>query len=171
MNIVICGKSGSGKTKTRELLTEYLRYEKIITCTNRPKRQAEVDGVDYNFKDYDFSKDDGFILKNNLCGHTYGLEKSKLDNVSNGVIIVDPSGLKELQETCPFEFVSFMLMCDKEKRMQRCLSRGDSIQDFEKRSNDENTLFYETIPDYYILNYSDNPWNCVESLLMCLKEC
>ena len=46
--IILVGKSCSGKdTVTKELIK--MGYHKIVTCTTRPPRPGEVDGVDYHF--------------------------------------------------------------------------------------------------------------------------
>ena len=46
--IILVGKSCSGKdTIVKEL--EKMGYNKIVTCTTRPPRPGEIDGVDYHF--------------------------------------------------------------------------------------------------------------------------
>ena len=46
--IILVGKSCSGKdTVAKELIK--MGYHKIVTCTTRPPRPNEIDGVDYHF--------------------------------------------------------------------------------------------------------------------------
>ena len=47
--VVLFGKSGAGKDTTLKEICKDSDFNKIITCTTRPKRDYEVDGVDYNF--------------------------------------------------------------------------------------------------------------------------
>ncbi len=48
--LVITGASGAGKDEmTKKLCQINSKRRRIVTYTNRPKREGEVDGVDYNF--------------------------------------------------------------------------------------------------------------------------
>lgn len=47
MNIVLVGKTGSGKSSICDWLTENLRYDKLRSYTTRPKREGETD--EYHF--------------------------------------------------------------------------------------------------------------------------
>jgi guanylate kinase len=48
--VVITGASGAGKDETTKKLCQLnCNRRRIVTFTNRPKRDNEVDGVDYNF--------------------------------------------------------------------------------------------------------------------------
>lgn len=49
--IALIGKAGSGKdTILKEILKqEPIKYNEIISCTTRPKREGEIDGVNYYF--------------------------------------------------------------------------------------------------------------------------
>ena len=48
VNVVIVGAMASGKTT---MLKEFINrgYNPVISCTTRPKRRGEKDGVDYHF--------------------------------------------------------------------------------------------------------------------------
>jgi guanylate kinase len=47
--IVVSGPSGSGKDVVAQEFIKGTDIKRIVTYTNRPKREGEVDGVDYNF--------------------------------------------------------------------------------------------------------------------------
>ena len=92
MNIVLLGKTGSGKSAICDWLVDNLRYDKIVTYTTRPKRDGEVDGEDYNFvseKEFD-TKD--LVLVTSIYGNRYGTKREDLIDADNKVIIVDPDG-------------------------------------------------------------------------------
>ena len=48
--IGICGKAGSGKdTIMRKVVDKNPFLHEMVSCTTRPKREGEVDGVNYHF--------------------------------------------------------------------------------------------------------------------------
>jgi len=47
--VALFGESGAGKDTTLKAVCENTDFNKIITCTTRPKRDYEVDGIDYHF--------------------------------------------------------------------------------------------------------------------------
>ena len=56
--IALMGESGAGKdTLLKEMLIQYPELNKIITSTSRPRREKEVDGVNYfYYTDEEFIK-------------------------------------------------------------------------------------------------------------------
>ena len=50
--LVFVGESGSGKTTLiTEIINKYPgQFKKVVTCTSRPGRIGEIDGVDYYFE-------------------------------------------------------------------------------------------------------------------------
>ena len=60
MLVLICGKSGTGKTAVSKLLQDKYHWRRITTCTTRPKRQNETN--EYIFMDNDVF--DVFVKKN-----------------------------------------------------------------------------------------------------------
>ena len=46
--LVLCGKSGSGKTTTAMILQRKLGLKRVVTYTTRQKRKGEKDGIDYH---------------------------------------------------------------------------------------------------------------------------
>ena len=57
----ICGKSAAGKDTLTNRVSKKLKIPKVISCTTRPKRKNEIDGVDYKFINSQTMKE----LKNN----------------------------------------------------------------------------------------------------------
>lgn len=86
--IVISAPSGGGKTTLCEqLLAARPGITRVITCTTRPPRPGERDGVDYHFIDeMTFAKRlaaDEFIEHATVYGHRYGVLKVELLNKLN----------------------------------------------------------------------------------------
>ena len=100
--IAIVGKAGSGKnTIVDQVVKTYPdKFNKIISCTTRPPRENEKDGVDYHFvsKDYFFKK----IYNKEVMEYTsfnnwqYGtMIDSYLDDKIN-IGIFNPEGVRTL---------------------------------------------------------------------------
>ncbi len=131
--LILIGASASGKTEIAKLLIKEYGFEKLVTTTTRPKRVGEVDGVDYNF----VTPDEFFELKENDAffewviynENYYGTpKKSKINNV----LIVDPIGANNIfKHSDGHMFI--LLETDEEIRRTRMGSRGDSLDDIEKR--------------------------------------
>jgi guanylate kinase len=49
MLIAIYGKSGVGKSTMLNYINSKTKYKKIVTYTTRPRRDNEINGVDYHF--------------------------------------------------------------------------------------------------------------------------
>lgn len=48
--IALCGKAGTGKSfLLKKILSVQPDYNKIVSCTTRPKREKETEGIDYYF--------------------------------------------------------------------------------------------------------------------------
>src|SRR5437879_4951068 len=81
--IVISAPSGGGKTTLcHQLLLERKDMTRAVTCTTRPPREGEQDGVDYYFLSADsFLKRvhaGNFLEHATVYGHSYGILKSEV---------------------------------------------------------------------------------------------
>lgn len=140
--IVLCGKTATGKNVTREALTK-LGYHPIVTCTTREKREGEIDGIDYDFvSEEEFKKMDSegqFFettsykdANNNILFYgTY--TKSLMDN--NGVLIVNPEGLKKLRKLKTINSTTFLLISDEANIWNRLRQRGSDAEESRRRLN------------------------------------
>ena len=83
--IVISAPSGGGKTTLcKQLLAANPGMVRAVTCTTRPPREGEEDGVDYYFLDASsFLKRvqaGNFLEHATVFGHSYGVLKSEVLN-------------------------------------------------------------------------------------------
>lgn len=157
MNYVIIGKSGSGKSKIVDVLTENFKFNKIVTNTTRPIREGEKQGVDYNFiskEEFDRMLENDefaeyFVAGNGWC---YGTSKSDLEG-DNKLIILTPSGLRQLQEK-DIKFKSIYVVASDKKRYIRQIMRGDDIKEIARRSETDKVDFdgIEDEVDYIVYN-------------------
>jgi len=105
--ILVSAPSGAGKTTLCDLLLEVLpQLTRAITCTTRPPRPGEKDGVDYHF----FSAEEflkrlhagNFLEHATVYGNSYGILKSellgKLRDGKDVLLNVDVQGAATIRE-------------------------------------------------------------------------
>lgn len=139
--LVLCGYSGSGKdTLQKELINR--GYEKIITYTTRPMRDGETNDKDYHFisqKKFNKLKEEGFFAETasynasfGFCSYGSAKEDYEDNNDNKKIIILNPYGLKALQEQ-NIPHYSVYLDVDKNLLQKRLKGRGDSKEEILRR--------------------------------------
>ena len=160
--IILVGKSCSGKNAIQSELTKDGKYKRVVTYTTRPMRDGEKDGVDYHFiSSYEFfSKQfEGFFVEttkyNVAAGETwfYGTSKECF-NDENGVLIMNPDGLRAIEAHPNLDYTSFYIICDKKTLKKRLKKRGDNPKEAKRRLKADKKDFknMEAWCDYTIMN-------------------
>lgn len=97
--LLLSAPSGAGKTTVcRRLLSDNRDLTRIVTCTTRPPRQGETNGVDYHFlSPEEFqAKADAFLESAEVHGHRYGTLKSgvlqKMKGGRDALLNIDVQG-------------------------------------------------------------------------------
>ena len=138
--IAILGESGSGKSTLLNKLTEHSpsRFKKVIYYTTRPKRQYEIDCIDYVFVDRDIflrlNEDNFFATKTTFKNWKYGIAKE--DITSNNpipVCVVNPTEMRELKRN-GVDIFSVYLKVDRRSRIKKLIDRGDDIDEAYRRN-------------------------------------
>ena len=141
--LVLIGKSGSGKTTIEDIMIHRYNMVRAISHTTRPKRENDVEGVNYFFvsnEEMQRMYEQGELAERiDYIGNVYALckEQCKTDKV----VVVAPEGLKQLLEKDDLDVFSVYLdvtMCVRKSRM---LARGDSDEDVEKRIKNDDAIF------------------------------
>lgn len=147
MKIILIGKSCAGKTQFSHLLKEKgLRI--AITCTSRPKRPSEENGVDYHFLEREeFLKQltvGNFLEHDEFNGWLYGLPKEEFEN--SDLVIVTPRGLKAIIEAYGRENIMVVYLdTETAVRLDRSAKRGDDPKEVLRRYGTDEKDFREFI--------------------------
>lgn len=126
--IALIGKSGAGKdTILKSIVSRYCGINEIISCTTRPPREKEVDGINYYF----ISKEE-FLAKvlngemleatvfNDWCYGT-SLDSLKEDTINIGVF--SPAGIEALLDNPIIDLKVFYIQVSDKTRLIRQLNR------------------------------------------------
>ena len=162
--LVLSSPSGAGKTTLSRLLLEHDRdIELSISCTTRPKRPAETDGVDYHFVDHHHFRElierEALLESAKVFDHYYGTPRAPVDAaLSSGrdmLFDIDWQGTQQLTERARDDLVSvFILPPSTHELEQRLKSRAqDSAEVVARRmakAADEMSHWAEY--DYIVVN-------------------
>ncbi len=128
--IALVGASATGKSTVERILQEEHGYNRCVSHTTRPKRNYEVDGIDYHFVTLN-----QFLLMENermfaesTCFNQWWYGLTKREVAEGGVVVINPSGLQQIIENVGRENVTVIyITCSDKERLIRSLStRGDN---------------------------------------------
>ena len=109
------GKAGSGKdTILRKLAHMYPdKLHEIISCTTRPPREGEKNGINYYFLSVENFTErilNGDMIEATMFNNWhYGTMKSALDSEKWNIGVFNPNGIRCLQEEKDIELVVYLI--------------------------------------------------------------
>ena len=126
--IALFGKSGAGKdTLQNMMIAQNNNMHKIISCTTRPPRENEVNGVDYYFMDEEeFSIK---VIAGDMLEHTifrnwfYGTPIQSLDPTKTNIGVFNIAGIRTLLEDQRLDVHPIYVQVSDKTRLMRALSR------------------------------------------------
>ena len=150
------GETACGKdTLIRRLLNEFPDiFDVVISYTDRPMRETEVDGREHYFvspKKFDYIMETEDILAYTCIrkdesseGYRYCASAEELKNGKN-IYIIDPKGVKNLKERFPgLDIFVVYISCPQRERLRRAITnRKQSVQDVLERMEKESQQFKE----------------------------
>lgn len=147
MPAILFGMPATGKTTLANKLVEvsggYL--ERAVTCTTRPPRPGEQDGVDYWFlsdEEFDTRRRLGYFFETKTYDTAkgiwrYGTQNYQFDT-KNGILILSPDRAEEIltldqyrpiRDKCRFYFLDSSDVIIR----NRMIERGDDIYEIDRR--------------------------------------
>lgn len=177
--IALCGKAGSGKdTILRHIVsTAPERFNEIISCTTRPMREGEVEGVNYFFltdEEFEILESTGEMLETTeFNGWHYGTGLFALAKDKINVGVFNPAGLRKLRLNDAIDLDIFYITAPDKTRLIRQLDRekNPDCQEICRRyftDKDDFCNLESEFPDITILNNNVgliNLGNCIHAVI------
>lgn len=170
--LIVClvGKSGAGKDTMAQQLSQNRNWHNVISCTTRPPREYEENGVDYYFYDEgEFTRkllNGEFLEVTRFNDWFYGtLESSLEDGINIGVW--NPEGydcLREsLQDEKEIKLLAYYLICDDKTRLLRQLDREEQpdVHEIVRRftADEEDFAWLEDVSEEELPRLTNVTWD------------
>jgi len=137
--IAIVGPSGAGKTTMSNYLRDRYGIPAIVSTTTRPRREGEVEGVDYHFvrSTKAFRRGD-MLTHTRFGGHDYFALRSELPTDGLCTYVVDEDGIRNLKRSTGevFGVVTVLVRCDTDKLAERGIDPQRIERDFARKQAD-----------------------------------
>lgn len=125
--LAICGKAGAGKDTLLHMLADRYQVHEIISCTTRPIREGEKEGVNYYYLTKEqFAKkliDDEMLECTEFNNWFYGTIKQGLDLDGWNVGVFNPEGIEMLEGNFDVEVHTIYINVPGKERLIRQLNR------------------------------------------------
>lgn len=168
MLVIVSGPSGVGKDTVIEALSA-IRADRarhfVVTCTTRPRRPYEVDGVHYHFLDLQTFEErraaGGFLESNNVHGYWYGTPRNEVREAlvtGNDVVLkIDVQGAAVVKQKVPDALLVFLVPPSLEDLFSRLRNRATETADELdlRQRNAAIELARAEDYDYVVLNETD----------------
>lgn len=125
--IALIGKAGSGKDTILHAITNNNKFHEIVSCTSRPPREGETNGINYNFlSKEEFMKlvnEDKMLEWTEFNGWYYGIQLSSLveDKINIGVFNI--AGVKAFAANKDIDLKVYYIHASDKERLLRQLNR------------------------------------------------
>ena len=128
--IALIGEAGSGKDfLLRCAKSKYKEYNEIISCTTRPQRMGEVDGVNYYYlTNNQFAENiarDQMLEWTQFNNWFYGTSTKSVKEDQINIGVFNPGGIKNLLKRKDVELKVFYVRAPAKERLIRQLQRED----------------------------------------------
>lgn len=156
MKLILVGKAASGKDFLKNKLVKK-GFKSGISCTTRPPRKNEVDGIDYHFmteQEFKDILDSGEMLEHMVFNDWYyGLTKTEFEQAD--VMIMSKDGLDVLPSDYRKRCMVIWLDPPRSTRVERLNYRNDPNDSIVRRMNTDDEQFQD-FRDYDMVVTNDN---------------
>lgn len=154
--IALIGEAGSGKDR---ILKEVLAaaptaLNEIISCTTRPPREGEVDGVNYFFIDAEefaykvlnYEMIEATSFNDWFYGTSYDALRSDVPNIG----VFNPDGIRALQGRPDIDLTVYKVVCKDKTRLLRQLNRENdpNVDEIVRRYKTDKDDFFDLEFEY-----------------------
>lgn len=176
--ISLIGFNASGKdTLLKQILSIHKDFHKIINHTTRPKRENEIDGIDYFFitkdefinainnKEFIEYRTYNTLLNNVPDVWYYGVKKDSIKEEKINIIASDIKSYLKFKELYGDDSVGIYLHCEPEERRRRAKLRGDYDEfEFNRRLLDDENIYNSGLIEKNV-DYIIESGNLMQNLL------
>jgi guanylate kinase len=129
--VALIGKAGAGKDSIQKATCELhpLMFHPIISCTTRPAREGEAEGVDYHYISLnEFTRK---VLNGDMLEATefrdwfYGTTLDSLVKDKINIGVFNPAGVEALLEDSRLNVIVFEVNAPDKQRLMRYLNREE----------------------------------------------
>lgn len=173
--ITLTGHTCSGKNYFLEKVIADFGYNKIVSCTTRPRREGEVEGDDYYFISrnefdeikYVRSRCSEFIECVTVGEHYYGVTEKEFDDKVTfevpAIIILTPQGVNQYVQICDnkrVKMISFFIDTPQKIRKERFIKRAL----IELQNKNANDVITSMLDRYEQMIINERYWDTTEFL-------
>jgi guanylate kinase len=168
MLVIISGPSGVGKDTVISALRDRPHtpeYHYVVTCTTRPRRSYELDGVHYQFLDRErfeqLNAAGEFLEANFVHANWYGTPRSQVREAlaagRDAILKIDVQGAQVVKEKIPDALLIFLVPPSLEDLFVRLRSRATETADEldVRQRNAAVELARQDDYDYVVVNETD----------------
>ncbi len=162
--IALIGKAGSGKDHwLRYLYDNNEDVHEIISCTTRPPRPSELDGINYHFLTKEEFLKEKYVEYCEFNNWYYGTREKDLSKDKINLGVFNLSGIEALLKNPKIDLFVIYLKTEDKIRLIRQLQRDSSdIQEIFRRYQADEKDFdniridniKKKVPVYYVINNS-----------------
>jgi guanylate kinase len=176
--IAIMGKAGSGKdTLLHSLIKAHPDFHEIISCTTRPKREKEIEGINYFFltQEQFFEKtiNNEMLEISRFNNWAYGTSYNSLSNEKINVGVFNPTGIRSLLDNPNIDVDVYYVRAADKTRLLRQLNREENpdIEEIIRRYKADEKDFNNLDFSYKVLDNEiyDDLLAGVDAILSSLK--
>lgn len=159
--IALAGKAGAGKDTILRYLCDNYDVHEVVSCTTRPMREGETNGVNYHFLTVEEFAEKVMSMEmieaSEFNGWFYGTDITALSEDKINVCVLNPNGIDVLSECRDIKIIPFLVDASDKTRLLRQLNReGDPnvheiIRRFKTDEEDFDVLFGEETARYGII--------------------
>jgi guanylate kinase len=177
--VALIGKAGAGKDSIQKATCEAhpLMFHPIVSCTTRPAREGEVEGVDYHFISLnDFTRK---VLNGDMLEATefrdwfYGTTLNSLSKDKINIGVFNPAGVEALLEDSRLNVKVFEIVAPDKQRLMRYLNREeypDCAEMCRRYFTDEKDFAELDFDRYNIENYDGSNLDLLADCNSCIEE-